>query len=122
VPDMHTNGNGRVLLALSILEALNVDNYFLPNFKGACSIYAYFSNENIERRLRQKFEKYFDGIFRYHDRVVISRPAKALIKALLIEYHDNVGYPNCRRLMISLLKHCWWGIWHWITNCIVNIV
>jgi hypothetical protein len=32
----------------------------------------------------------------------------ALIKALLVQYHDNVGHPNYRRLMASLLKHFWW--------------
>jgi hypothetical protein len=39
---------------------------------------------------------------------VIPHPANALIKVLLIEYHDNVGHPNDRRLMASLLKRYWW--------------
>jgi hypothetical protein len=39
---------------------------------------------------------------------VIPRPANALTKALLFEYHDNVGHPYCRRLMASLLKRYWW--------------
>jgi len=46
---------------------------------------------------------------------VIPRPATALIKALLIEYHDNAGHPNCRRLMASLLKRYWWD--KIILNC-----
>jgi hypothetical protein len=39
---------------------------------------------------------------------VIPRPASALIKALVIEYHSNVRHPNYRRLMASLLKRYWW--------------
>ena len=26
----------------------------------------------------------------------------------MFEYHDNVGHPNHRRLMVSLLKRYWW--------------
>ena len=40
----------------------------------------------------------------YHHRVVISRPAEALKKVMLLKYHDNVGHPNYRRLMDSILK------------------
>ena len=105
--DIDTNGNGPALLALSTLESLNVDNDFLSNLKSAYSICAYFSNDNNERRLRQKIEKSSDGLFRYHNRVVISRPANALIKALLFEYHDNAGHPNYRRLTASLLERFW---------------
>jgi len=97
-----TSGNGPTLLALSALEALNVDDEFLSNLKGAYSTCACFSNDSNERRLMQKIEKLSDGLFRYHNRVVIPRPANALIKALLFEYHDNVGNPNYRRLMASL--------------------
>ena len=53
-------------------------------------------------------EKSSNGLFRYHHRVVIPRPASALIKALLVEYHDNAGHPNYRRFMASLLKRFWW--------------
>jgi hypothetical protein len=87
---------------------LNVDDDFLSNLKGTYSTCAYFSNDNNERRLRQKIEKSSDGLFRYHNRVVIPRPENALIKALLFEYHDNVGHPSYRRLMASLLKRYWW--------------
>ena len=104
VLDTDTNGNSHALLALSTLESLNVDDDFLSNLKGAYSACAYFSNDNNERRLRQKIEKSSDGLFRYHNRVVIPRPANALIKALLFEYHDNAGHPNYCRLMASFLK------------------
>ena len=103
--DIDTNGNGPALLALSTLEALNVDDDFMSNLKGAYSTCIYFSNDNNERILRQKIEKSSNGLFRYHNRVLISRPANALIKALLFEYHDNAGHPTYRRLMASLLTN-----------------
>ncbi len=53
-----TNGNVFALLALSTLEALNVDDDFLSNLKGAYSTCAYFSNDNNERRLRQKLKNH----------------------------------------------------------------
>ena len=37
VPNINTNGNVHVLLEQSTLEALNVDNDFLSNLKGAYS-------------------------------------------------------------------------------------
>ena len=46
------------------------------------------------RRNGQFIEKSSDGLFRYHHRVVIPRPLLALIKALLVEYHDKAGHPN----------------------------
>ena len=58
--------------------------------------------------MRQKIEKSSDGLFRYHNRVVIPRPSSALINSLLIEYQNNGGHPNYRRLMASLLKRYWW--------------
>ena len=67
----------------------------------------FFSNDNNERILRHQIEKSLNGLFRYRNRVVIPRPANALINALMFEYHDNVGYPNYRRLMTSLLKRYW---------------
>jgi hypothetical protein len=39
---------------------------------------------------------------------VIPRPSLALLKALLVEYHNNDGQFNYCRLMASLLRHlCW---------------
>jgi hypothetical protein len=72
--------------------------------KGRTPLVLIFSNDNNERKLRQKIEKSSDGLFRYHNRVVIPRPANALIKVLLFEYHGNVGQPNYHRLMASLFK------------------
>jgi hypothetical protein len=100
--------NDHVLLALSTFELLNAGDDFLSQLKGANSLCKYFSDENIDKRKRQMIEKSSDGLFRYHNRGVIPRLALALIKALLIEYHDNVGHLNYRRLMASLLKQFLW--------------
>jgi hypothetical protein len=78
------NGNNLVLLALATFQSLNVEDDFLFWLKGAYSSCNYFSNENIGRRKRQLIEKSTDGLFRYHNRVVIPRLALALIKALLV--------------------------------------
>ena len=59
--DIDTNGNGPALLTQSTLEALNVDDDFLSNLKGAYSTLAYFDNESIEKRLRQKIENHPTG-------------------------------------------------------------
>ena len=77
VPNIDTNGIRHALLALSALETSNVDDDFMSKLKGAYSSCSYFSNENIEKRLRPKIEKSPDGLFRYHNRVVIPRPANA---------------------------------------------
>ena len=58
-----SNGNGPALKALSTLEALNVNDNFLTNLKGAYSTCAYFSDDTDESRLRQKIEKSSDGLF-----------------------------------------------------------
>ena len=63
-PDIDTNGNDPELLSLSTLKALSVDDDFLSNSKGENSTCEYFYNDNYERRLRQKIEKSFDGLFR----------------------------------------------------------
>ena len=107
-PDIINNGSDPALLALTTFQELNVDDDFLSQSKGAYSLCTYFSDENIGRRKRQLIEKSSDGLFRYHHRVVIPRPTLALIKALLVEYHDNAGHPNYRRLLASLLKRFWW--------------
>ena len=98
------NGNDPALLALPTFQSLNVDDDFLSKLKEAYSSCNYFFDENICRRKRQLIEKSPDGLFRYHHREVIPRPSLALIESLLVEYHDNVGHPNYRRLMASLLK------------------
>ncbi len=54
-------------------------------------------------------EKSSDGLqFRHHNRLVIPRLTLDVIKALLIEYHDNASHPNYCRLMASFLGRFWW--------------
>ncbi len=77
VPGIISNGNDPALLALSTLESLNVDEDFLSQLKGAYSICNFFSNETLERRKRQLIEKSSEGLFPYHNRVVIPRLALA---------------------------------------------
>ena len=108
MPDIISNVSDPTLLALTTFQELNVDDDFMSPLKGAYFLCNYFSGENIGRRKRQLIEKSSDGLFRYRHRVVIPRPSFALIKALLVEYHDNDGHPNYRRLMASLLKQFWW--------------
>jgi hypothetical protein len=93
VPSIIYNGNDHALLALTTFQSLNVDDDFLSQLKGAYSSRSYIFDGNIDRRERQMIEKSSDGLFRYHNRVVISRPSFALIKALFVEYHANVGHP-----------------------------
>jgi hypothetical protein len=63
VHDIDTNNNNPELLALSTLEILNVDEDFVSKLKGAYSACNYFSNENIESRLRQKLRKIMTDCF-----------------------------------------------------------
>jgi len=78
--DINTNGNDPVIFELSKLEIINVDDDFMSKLEGAYSSCNYFSNEKIERRLRQKIEISHDGLFRYHNRLVILRPKSTLIE------------------------------------------
>ncbi len=84
--DIDTYGNGPALKALSTLEALNVNVNFLSNLKGGYFSCAYFSDNTDERRLRQKIEKSSDGLFRYHNRVVIPRKTNNLAFFILRQY------------------------------------
>ncbi len=81
VPHIGTIGNDPTTFALSTLEALRDDNYFLSKLKGTCSSCSYFSDENTERGKGRKFEKLCDGLLRYHHRVVNPHPATTLTKA-----------------------------------------
>jgi hypothetical protein len=52
--------------------------------------------------------KLSDGLYTYHDRLVIPCPAQDLRILLLTQYHDNDSYLNWRRLLVTLLKWFWW--------------
>jgi hypothetical protein len=104
--DVLNNDNEPALLALSI-EILNVDVDFLAQLKQTYTSCKYFSDENSLRWKSQKIEKLTDGFLRYHNRLVIPRPAQVLKKVLLLKYHDNVGHSNHRRVLSTLLKRYW---------------
>ena len=74
------NDNEPALLALST-EILNVDVDILAQLKEAYTSCNYFSDDNSLRWQSQKIEKSTDGLFRYHNRLVIPRPAQALKSA-----------------------------------------
>jgi hypothetical protein len=76
VLDVLNNDNEPTLLALST-EILNVDVDFLHQLKEAYTSCNYFLDENSLRWKSKKIEKSTDGLFRYHNRLVIPRPAKA---------------------------------------------
>ena len=109
MPGIIYNGNDLALLAMTTFQTLNVDDDFLSQLKGAYPSCNYLFDENIGRKKRQLIEKSSDGLFCYHHRVVIPRPALALIKAILGEYHGNAGHPNYRRLMASFLTRFFVG-------------
>jgi hypothetical protein len=48
--------------------------------------------------------KSFDGLYTYHDRLVIPRPAQDLCILLLTECSYNVGHQNWQRLLTTLWK------------------
>ncbi len=58
----------------------------------------------------------------YHDRLVILRLAQDLSILLLTDYHDNVGHPNCRRLLATLFKLFWWERMFFIAKLIAQTV
>ena len=105
MPSIIYNGNELALLALTKFQSSNVDDDFPSQLKGAYSSCSYFSDANIGRRKRQLIEtNSSNGLFRSHNHLAIRRLALALIKALLVEYHDKDCHLNYRRLMASLLK------------------
>jgi hypothetical protein len=107
VLDVLNNDKEPALLALST-EILNDVVDILAQLKEAYISCNYFSDENSLRWKSQKIEKSTDGSFRYHNRLVITRPAQALKMVLLLEYYDNASNSNHRRVLATLLIRYWW--------------
>jgi hypothetical protein len=102
VPDIIYHGNDHALSALSTLESLKVEDDLMSQLKGACSTCHFFYDENIDRRKRQLVEKSSDGLFQYHNRVVIPRPTLALIKmAHFVPCHKEIPKEESRHLFMS---------------------
>ena len=68
---------------------------------------SYFADEKT-RGKGHGLIKLSHGLYTHHDRLVIPRPAQNLRILLLDEYHDNVGHPNWRRLLATMLKRFMW--------------
>ena len=102
VPDRCYQSNNTALLVLSA-DNVSVDHDFLTKLKSAYSSCSYFADEKT-RWKGHGLVKTPDGLYTYHDRLVIPRPTQDLRILLLIEYHDNDGHPNWRRLLATLLK------------------
>ena len=107
VLDMCYQNNDTALLVLSA-NIVSVDDDFLTKLKSAYSSCPYFSDEIKAHWKSHGLVKSSNGLYTYHDKIVIPRPAQDLCFLLLTEYHDNVGHPNWRRLLAILLKRFWW--------------
>jgi len=95
--------------SLLVLPAVivSVDDSFLTKLKTTYSSCSYFTDEKT-RWKGQGLIKSSGGLYTYHDRIVIPRPAQDLRNLLLITgYRDSAGHPNLRRLLATLLKRSW---------------
>jgi hypothetical protein len=98
--------NDTALLVLSA-DIVSVDNSFLTKQKKDYFSCSYFADEKT-RWKGKGLIKSSDGLYTCHYCLVIPRPAQDLRILLLTKYHDNVGHPNRRRLLATLLKRFWW--------------
>ena len=87
-------------------DTVSVDNDFLTKLKNSYSSCSYFADEKT-RWKGHGLIKSSDGLYTYHDRLVIPRPAQDLRILLLTVYHDNDGHPNWRNFLATLLKRFW---------------
>ena len=110
VLDLCYQNNETSLFVLSA-DTISVDDDFLTRLKSAYSSCPYFFDEIKARWKSHGIVKSSTGLYTYNDRLVILRPAQDLRILLLAEYHDNDGHPNWRRLLASLLKRFWVGMY-----------
>ena len=106
VPDLCYQNNDTTLLVL-LADIIFVDDD-LTKLKSTYSSCPYFFGEIKARWKVHSLITSCDSLYTCHERLVILRPAQDLCILLLTEYHDNVGHPNWRRLLASLLKHFVW--------------
>ena len=66
----------------------------------------YFSDDGRWRY--HKLTKDEQGLFWYHGRLVIPRPAAQLRELLLSEFHVQNGHCGHKRLMAKLMERYWW--------------
>ena len=92
-------------LALDAVD-VSVDESFRQQLMEAYASAKYFSDSG--RWQHDKLEKSTEGLFLYHGRIVIPRPACQLRDVLFAEHHDAAGHPSWRRLLAVLLRKYWW--------------
>jgi len=102
VPNLCYQSNDTPLMVLSAY-IVSVDDGFLTKLKTAYSSCSYVADEKT-RWKSHELVKSSDGLYTYHDRLVIPRPTHDLRILLLTEYHDTASHPNWRRLLATLLK------------------
>ncbi len=85
------------LLELSA-DNVSVDDDFLTKLKTAYSSCSYFADEKTRWKDHGLMNS-SNGLYTYHDRLFIPRPAQDLRILLLCEYHDNASNLNWRHLL-----------------------
>ena len=97
--------------AMDVLEkadsVITVGEDFAVNLKGAYAATRYFDTENGSWQ-KDNLQRSPDGLFLYHDRIVIPRNAPDLRNCLMHELHDAAGHPSWRRMLAALLRRFWW--------------
>ena len=101
-----TTGDAAVDLLVLNAEDISVDEGFRLRLITAYKTMDYFGADGNWQK--DKLHKTADGLFLYHGRIVIPRPALELRVMLMSEMHDNAGHPHWKRLLASLLKRYWW--------------
>ena len=85
-------------------DIFSANDDFLIKLSTSYSLCPYLSDKIKAHWKSHGLVKSFDGLYTYHDRLVIPRPAQDLRILLLTEYYDNDGHSNLRRLLATLLK------------------
>jgi len=120
LPDLCYQSNDTAFLVLST-NIVSVDDDFLTKLKSCYSSCSYLCDE-ITRWKGHGMIKSSYGLYSYHDRLVIPRPAQDLRFSWLNEYHDNAGGPLWRRFLVTLSKRVWGDECLLIAKLIVLIV
>jgi hypothetical protein len=85
---MYYERNDTALLVLSA-DTVSVDDDVLIKLKTAYSSCSYFADEKTQRRDHGLITS-SDGLYTYHDRLIIPRPAQDMRTLLLTNYHDRL--------------------------------
>ena len=93
--------NETSLLVLSA-DIVSVGEDFLTNMITEYSSCSYFADEKTRWKGHAGLIKSSDGLYTYHDRLVIPRLAQDLCILLLIECAYNVSHQNWPRLLTTL--------------------